>query len=261
MVLDPPGTEIIPKPMSHAQNLTLEQCIGLKMMLDIRFFDTGNGAQPVLQLPPQLAQGLADIGPCGVIVFRENLESLAQIQQLTAGIRQCLSAHALIGIDQEGGRVTRLPRKEATSFSGNMALAACPAPENETLARGVGETQAAELKALGINLNFVPSLDVNSDPHNPVIGVRSFGDDPARVAQLGSELLSGLQASGVAGALKHFPGHGDTSQDSHTDLPCVARRRDDAYAIDLAPFSRVIAEAVPAMVMTAHIQYPALDAR
>ncbi|MEP5566613.1 MAG: beta-N-acetylhexosaminidase [Halioglobus sp.] len=260
MVLDPPNTEIIPKPMSHAQNLTLEQCIGLKMMLDIRFFDSGDGAGPVLRLPPQLAQGLAEIGPCGVIVFRENLESVAQCQQLTADIRGCLTANALIGIDQEGGRVTRLPRKETTSFSGNMALAACPSPENEKLARGVGETQARELKALGINLNFVPSLDVNSDPHNPVIGVRSFGDDPSVVARLGRELLGGLQNSGVAGALKHFPGHGDTSQDSHTDLPCVARSRDDAYAIDLAPFVRVIAEAAPAMVMTAHIQYPALDA-
>ena len=260
MVLDPPDTEFIPKSMSHTKNLTLEQCIGLKMMLDIRFFDGGNGLAPVLQLPPQLAQGLAEVSPCGVILFRENLESVTQCRQLTSQVRQCLCANTLIGIDQEGGRVTRLPRKETTSFSGNMALAACPAGENAELARKVGLAQAAELKALGININFVPSLDVNSDPGNPVIGARSFGDDPALVAKLGSELVSGLQHGGVAGSLKHFPGHGDTSQDSHTDLPCVRRHREDAFAVDLAPFAQVIAEADPAMVMTAHIQYPALDA-
>ncbi|MEP4149315.1 MAG: glycoside hydrolase family 3 protein [Halioglobus sp.] len=246
--------------MSNPKNLTLEQCIGLKMMLDIRFFDSGNGPASVLQLSPQLAQGLAEVSPCGVILFRENLESVTQCQQLTSQLRQCLCANTLIGIDQEGGRVTRLPRQETTSFSGNMALAACPAGENEELARKVGLAQAAELKALGININFVPSLDVNSDPRNPVIGARSFGDDPSLVAKLGSELVSGLQHGGVAGALKHFPGHGDTSQDSHTDLPCVGRHIEDAFAVDLAPFAQVIAEANPAMVMTAHIQYPALDA-
>jgi beta-N-acetylhexosaminidase len=258
-ILDPPDTEIIPKPMTNAKDLTLEQCIGLKLMLDIRAFDSGNGPVPVQQLPPQLKHGLVEISPCGVILFRENLASIAQCQQLTAEIRECLPANTLIAIDQEGGRVTRLPRQVSTSFSGNMALAACPAGENEKLAREVGAAQAAELKALGININFVPSLDVNSDPANPVIGVRSFGDDPAAVASLGSELLRGLQEGGVAGALKHFPGHGDTSQDSHIDLPCVDRSRDEAFAVDLAPFSRVIAQANPAMVMTAHIQYPALD--
>ncbi len=259
-ILDPPDTEIIPKLMTNAQELTLEQCIGLKLMLDIRFFDSGGGPAPVVQLPPQMAQGLAEISPCGVILFRENLDSVAQCQQLTGEIRQCLSPNTLIGIDQEGGRVTRLPRTETTSFSGNMALAACPAPDTGKLARGMGATQAAELRALGININFVPSLDVNSDPRNPVIGARSFGDDPQVVARLGSELISGLQNGGVAGSVKHFPGHGDTSQDSHTDLPCVARTRDDAFAFDLGPFEQVIAEAAPAMVMTAHIQYPALAA-
>jgi beta-N-acetylhexosaminidase len=192
-ILDPPDTEIIPKPMTNAKDLTLEQCIGLKLMLDIRAFDSGNGPVPVQQLPPQLKHGLVEISPCGVILFRENLASIAQCQQLTAEIRECLPANTLIAIDQEGGRVTRLPRQVSTSFSGNMALAACPAGENEKLAREVGAAQAAELKALGININFVPSLDVNSDPANPVIGVRSFGDDPAAVASLGSELLRGLQ--------------------------------------------------------------------
>ena len=243
--------------MSNPQELSLRQCIALKLMPDIRFFDRGDGLEPVLELSPELASGLRKLNPGGVILFRENLSSVAQIRALTEQIRSCLSPRALIGIDQEGGRVTRLPRGECTSFSGNMALAACA--DAELLAQQVGAAQARELSALGINVNFVPSLDVNSNPDNPVIGVRAFGDDPDRVASLGAALLAGLQGGGVAGAVKHFPGHGDTCQDSHTDLPRVTRSLSQAQAIDLAPFAQVIRSAAPAMVMTAHIQYPALD--
>ncbi|MEH6585049.1 MAG: glycoside hydrolase family 3 protein [Halioglobus sp.] len=246
--------------MSSSQDLSVEQCIAFKMMLDIRFFDAGDGPAPVLTLPSLLAQELAEFGPCGVILFRENLDSVGQCQQLTAELRDCLGPEVLIGVDQEGGRVTRLPRQETTSFSGNMAVAACPVNEQDELAQGVGAAQAAELLALGININFVPSLDVNSNPRNPVIGARAFGDTPAQVGRLGGELVKGLQSGGVAAAVKHFPGHGDTSQDSHVDLPCVTRSLEQAHAVDLAPFVQVIAEADPAMVMTAHIQYPALDA-
>ncbi|WP_162846146.1 glycoside hydrolase family 3 protein [Seongchinamella sediminis] len=245
-------------PMNSSQPPSLRQCIALKLMPDIRFYDSGAGPAPVLELPPALASALRTLSPGGLILFRENLASVAQIRRLTAQLRDCLGPRALIGVDQEGGRVTRLPRAQCTSFSGNMALAACP--DAEQLARQVGAAQAAELRALGINLNFVPALDVNSNPHNPVIGARSFGDDPERVAVLGAALLEGLQGGGVAGSLKHFPGHGDTSQDSHTDLPSVSRGAEQALAIDLAPFARVIGQSAPAMVMTAHIQYPALDA-
>jgi len=249
-----------PLRMTAAENLTLEQCIALKLMLDIRFFDTGNGPQPVLQLPPALATGLAALQPGGIILFRENLASVGQITGLTAQIRQCLSPEALIAVDQEGGRVTRLPRDQVTSFSGNMALAACPADERMPLARAMGAAQGEELSALGINVNFAPTLDVNSNPQNPVINVRAFSDDPALVAALGAEVVGGLQSAGVAAAVKHFPGHGDTSLDSHTHLPCILRDRQSAESVDLAPFAEVISTASPAMVMTAHIQYPALDA-
>ena len=118
--------------MTDVSALSLEQCLALKLMPDIRFFDEVSGQQPVLRLPTRLAEGLRKLGPCGVILFRENLESLEQCRALTGQLRELLGPHALIGIDQEGGRVTRLPRREATSFSGNMALSACP--EAETLA-------------------------------------------------------------------------------------------------------------------------------
>ena len=243
--------------METAEHFSLAQCVASKLMLDLRYYDSGQGQQPVLELIPDLAEELSALRPGGVILFRENLADLEQIQKLTAQIRECLGVNTLIGIDQEGGRVTRLPREACTSFSGNMALAACE--EGEALARRQGAAQAAELAALGINVNFVPSLDVNSNGDNPVIGVRSFGDDPQRVATLGAALLEGLQAGGLAGSLKHFPGHGDTHQDSHTDLPQIGRSREQAWQVDLAPFAEVIQRANPAMVMTAHIQYPSLD--
>ena len=246
--------------MSSDQQWTLEQCIALKLMPDIRFFDSGAGQEPVLELPTGLARGLAELAPCGVILFRENLASLEQMRRLTAQLRNVLSPLALIGVDQEGGRVTRLPRNEFCSFSGNMALAACAGEDRPALARDMATAQAEELVAAGINVNFVPSLDVNSNPQNPVIHVRAFSDVPEQVATLGAAVVQGLQDAGVAAAVKHFPGHGDTSQDSHTGLPCVQRTAEEAQDIDVLPFARVISQAHPAMVMTAHIQYPALDA-
>lgn len=239
--------------------LSLEQCLALKLMPDVRFFDAGQGRRPVHSLPEALAAGLASLQPCGVILFRENLVSVAQCRRLTAELRQLLGPGTLIGVDQEGGRVTRLPRAEVTSFSGSMALAACPVVERESLAEAMGAAQAAELRGLGINVNFAPSLDVNSNPANPVIHVRAFGDDPQLVARLGAAVVRGMQGGAVAAAVKHFPGHGDTAEDSHTGLPRVDRTQEAALAVDVAPFAAVISQAAPAMVMTAHIQYPALD--
>jgi beta-N-acetylhexosaminidase len=242
-----------------SESLSLAQCLALKLMPDVRYYDTGQGREPVLALPEPLAAALAALQPCGVILFRENLASVGQCRELTSQLRAVLGPGALIGIDQEGGRVTRLPRAEVTSFSGSMALAACRAAERGKLAEAMGAAQAAELRALGINVNFAPSLDVNSNPDNPVIHVRAFGDDPKQVAQLGAAVVRGLQGGSVAAAVKHFPGHGDTADDSHTGLPRVRRDHATALAVDVAPFADVIREASPAMVMTAHIQYPSLD--
>ena len=188
--------------MNAPDTLTIEQCIALKLMVDIRLFDAGEGRTPVVALAPALAQGLAHLQPGGVILFRENLADSAQIRDLTEALRHSIAPELLIGIDQEGGCVTRLPRVECTSFSGNMALAACPAADREMLARDMATAQALELKALGINVNFVPSLDVNSNPANPVIHVRAFSDKPALVARLGAAVTRGTQVNGVAAALK-----------------------------------------------------------
>ncbi len=245
--------------MSDLPDLSLEQCIARRLMLDIRLYADEGEPQPVRELPESLAAALVELQPCGVILFRENLASIEQCRALTTSLRERLSPSLLIAVDQEGGLVTRLPRDQVTGFSGNMALAACPAGDREALARQMAADQAEELRALGINLNFVPCIDVNSNPDNPVIHVRSFGDDPEVVAKLGAAVVQGTQSEGVAACIKHFPGHGDTAVDSHSGLPRVERSRQAAEQVDLAPFARVMHDTSPALVMTAHIQYPALD--
>ena len=118
---------------------------------------------------------------------------------------------------------------------------------------------ALELKQLGINSNFAPDVDVNVNPHNPVINVRSFSQSPEVVAELGLAQMRAMQENGILATLKHFPGHGDTEHDSHLSLPIVTHNRAEIESVDLLPFRHIIAQSKPAMVMTAHIQYPNLD--
>ena len=136
-----------------------------------------------------------------------------------------------------------------------MALAATGDPETTYLA---GKLTGEELRSLGVNFNLAPSVDVNCNPANPIIGVRSYGDTPATVAKYAAGMIRGLQDGGVLCLAKHFPGHGDTSLDSHLTLPCVDKPRDELERMELAPFRAAIADGVPA-IMTAHILFPALD--
>jgi len=129
---------------------------------------------------------------------------------------------------------------------------------DERLAEGIGRLVAAELRAVNIAMDFAPVMDVDSNPANPVIGDRSFGSDPALVAKMGVALWRGLAAGGVAGCAKHFPGHGDTSKDSHFDLPSLPHAMGRLEKVELPPFAAAIAAGVPA-IMTAHIIFEALD--
>ena len=160
-----------------------------------------------------------------------------------------------MAIDEEAGDVTRLESVHGSSRPGNFALGAVDDPElTEAVARDLG----AELAAAGITLNYAPDADVNSNPANPVIGVRAFGADPALVARHTAAWVRGLQAGGVAACAKHFPGHGDTRVDSHHDLPRITADRDRLDACELAPFRAAVAAGVQA-VMTGHLLVPALD--
>lgn len=193
-----------------------------------------------------------------VILFKENIRDRAQLQQLCRNIQELVrheTGHsAFIAIDQEGGIVTRLP-EDAVNVPGAMALGASGDPEN---AYRAGLLIGREMRALGPNMNFAPTVDVNSNSANPVIGVRSYGDDPNAVAGYAARSVRGLLDGGVMCTAKHFPGHGDTDRDSHLALPCVDKSLEELERMELIPFKAAIDAGVSA-VMTAHILFPQIE--
>ncbi len=213
---------------------------------------------PGTALTPELVQVVKEYKIGNIILFRENIASADQLRTLCADLQTLIRSEtghdAFIMIDQEGGAVTRLP-ESCINVPGSMALAATGDPETTYLA---GKLTGEELRSLGVNFNLAPSVDVNCNPANPIIGVRSYGDTPATVAKYAAGMIRGLQDGGVLCLAKHFPGHGDTSLDSHLTLPCVDKPRDELERMELAPFRAAIANGVPA-IMTAHILFPALD--
>jgi beta-N-acetylhexosaminidase len=202
-----------------------------------------------------LAAFIREYKPGGVILFSRNLESVEQIVDLTNHLQR-LSPHSplLISIDQEGGRVSRLP-KGFTIFPPCEGLGRCNSYE---LAYAVASVVAAELRCVGINMNMAPVLDVNSNPDNPVIGDRAFGSAPAVVCEMGQATVAGLQDNRVVACGKHFPGHGDTAADSHKELPVVAASLQRLREVEWPPFEHAIQHGVASM-MTAHVRYDALD--
>lgn len=199
-----------------------------------------------------------EIRPCGVIFFADNITSRAQLHALTAELQA--EAHSLgmppllIAVDQEGGLVSRLPADMVT-VPGAMALTARANRDDiEEAARITG----VQLRECGINVNFAPVVDVNNNPANTVIRTRSFGDTVEKVVDGALATIRGLTATRVVACVKHFPGHGDTSVDSHLGLPVIEHPLERLHAIELAPFRATIEAGVPA-VMTTHIVFPVLD--
>ncbi|OEV24027.1 sugar hydrolase, partial [Streptomyces nanshensis] len=197
-----------------------------------------------------LEEGLASVG-----LFGRNIESVQQLALLTEQLRD-VRPDLLVAIDEEGGDVTRLEVRTGSSYPGNLALGRVDDPD---LTRAVAFELGSRLAAAGVNLNWAPSADVNSNPDNPVIGVRSFGGDPQLVARHTVAYVEGLQAAGVAACVKHFPGHGDTAVDSHHDMPRIDADLETLRARELVPFAAAV-EAGSKCVMSAHILLPALDA-
>jgi len=206
------------------------------------------------ELPEWLAARLRD-GLGGVCLFSENIVSAEQLRALTQAIREA-NPNALIAIDEEGGDVTRLHTAEGSPFPGNAVLGRI---DDVELTASVGAAVAAELRAVGVDLNFAPDADINSDPDNPVIGIRSFGTDPELVARHTSAWVAAHEAGGVAVSAKHFPGHGDTNADSHHALPVVELPLETLQERELVPFRAAIA-AGARTIMSSHILLPQLDA-
>jgi beta-N-acetylhexosaminidase len=206
------------------------------------------------ELPEWLAARLRD-GLGGVCLFAENIASPEQLRELTAAIRQA-NPRALIAIDEEGGDVSRLHAATGSPYPGNAVLGRI---DDTELTASVGAAVASELRAAGVNLNFAPDADINSDPDNPVIGVRSFGTDAALVARHTAAWVAAHEAGGVAVSAKHFPGHGDTAADSHHALPVVDLPLETLRSRELEPFRAAIA-AGARTIMSSHILLPQLDA-
>jgi len=188
----------------------------------------------------------------------KNVHSLSQLRALTQSLHDAARAGGhpppLIGIDQEGGQLIAITHG-ATELPGNMALGAT---RSKRLAKAAGRVLAKELLALGINLNFAPVLDVNTNPQNPVIGIRSFGDTPQLVTDLGLAMIKGMAQEGVVASAKHFPGHGDSTDDTHVGLARVDFGRPRIDAIELVPFKQAIAAQVASILM-GHIIFTELD--
>lgn len=229
--------------------LTLEQSAGQQFLLS--FFGKHH-------VPKELRTVIERQHVGGIALFRaKNVGSLPELRELT-GELQCLARMSgqpplLIAADQEGGQLMAIG--EATPFPGNMALGATG---SEKLAYRVGQAMGLELAAVGVNVDFAPVCDVNNNPANPVVGTRSFGENPKLVGRLGAAMVRGLQAAGIAATAKHFPGHGDTASDSHHAAPVLPHDLRRIRQMELPPFQAAI-EAGVRLVMTAHIVFPALN--
>ena len=221
-------------------------------------FETMSGAN-VTSITPEIEDLLNRYNFAGVILFGSNITGTEQVTRLIDQLQTATAANSnknsqlLITTDQEGGYVTRLAY--GTNMPGNMALGATGDP---TAAYEAAQVIGAELSALGFNADFAPVSDVNNNPANPIIGVRSFSDDPDTVGEFASYFMQGLEESGVSATLKHFPGHGDTSTDTHSSMTVVDKSYAELQALELKPFQKLIDAGVD-MIMTAHIQYPQIE--
>jgi beta-N-acetylhexosaminidase len=207
------------------------------------------------QLPVELRALAREFGLGGVILFARNVAAPEQVAELSyEAARLVPDLPAWVSVDQEGGRVARLK----APFTEWPAMATLGRSGDVRLAERFARALAAELKAVGITLDYAPVLDIHTNDRNPVIGDRALSEKAEEVARLGAAIVDALQREGVAACGKHFPGHGDTASDSHHELPLVEHPIDRLRGVELVPFRAAIAAGV-ATLMTAHLFMPALD--
>ena len=242
------------------KKMTLDEKISQLIIPAIRTWNQSNVTD--LSAVPELAEALRRHQYSGIILYGQNVESASQTSELVAAL-QANNASGdfttkigyFMPVDEEGGVVVRFSM--GTRMTGSMAIGATGSSA-EANARKTGEVLGEEINALGFNVDFAPALDVNSNPANPAIGVRSFSDDPQRVAELGLAFNEGLQSRSVVPTIKHFPGHGDTVTDTHLDVASVNKTLEELEQIELVPFRSAI-DAGADLIMTAHITLPAYD--
>jgi beta-N-acetylhexosaminidase len=230
---------------ASAKDLTLEEKVGQLLMVHFHGETANEEAQVAVQE--------LHVGSIIYYNWANGLNSPEQVARLSSGLQTLARIPLIIAVDQEGGRVVRLI-KGFTPLPANKALGMTGRP---ALARANAYTSGGELLAVGVNMNLAPVVDVDSNPENPVIGPRSFGNTPELVISFGREALAGCRRAGVISCLKHFPGHGDTSTDSHESLPVVDKSLEELEKVELLPFATLANEADA--IMTAHLLVPALD--
>lgn len=227
--------------------MTPEEKAGQLLMMDFRQNADGSG---MTTLSPEAENAIAAYHVGGVILFAENLDTAEQTQTLTAGLQAAAEIPLLIGIDEEGGIVSRLDKSQIPHE--NIPAAA---EQDAAAAEQSGHIIGKELAELGISVDFAPIADINTNPENTVIGSRAFSDDPAEAAECVSAFLRGLQAEGVSGCAKHFPGHGDTAMDSHNGETYVTHDLERLRGTEFVPF-QAAADAGADFIMAGHIKTP-----
>lgn len=255
------ATDSASKAKEIVSNMTLEEKLGQMIMPDFRMWQEEGAKEPsdLTEINSEVAEVIDKYDLGGVILFAENVKEISQTTTLIHDLQEVAindedgNLPLLITLDQEGGIVTRLG--EGTNLPGNMALGAT---RSEKSSYDAGYVIGKELNALGVNVNFAPVLDTNNNPENPVIGVRSISSNPELVGKLGKNIAKGIQDQGVAATAKHFPGHGDTSTDSHYGLPMVNKSIEELRETELKPFKIAIENGID-MIMTAHIQFPQIE--
>jgi beta-N-acetylhexosaminidase len=233
-------------------SMTTKEKIGQMIMLSIRSWED----KPIsTTIPSGVEKMISKYSIGNIILFAENFTTVEDTVKLTHSLQNALDSDIpmFISVDQEGGNVVRL--SNGCSLPGNMALGAIG---TEEAAYKAGVITGEQLGALGVNMNLSPTLDVNNNPSNPVINIRSFSENPELVAKLGVSMIKGINSGNVASCLKHFPGHGDTETDSHYGLPSINKSLEEIKNMELIPFAAAINNDVDA-IMTAHIQFPQIE--
>ncbi|SET49942.1 beta-N-acetylhexosaminidase [Natronincola peptidivorans] len=237
---------------SYIDGMTLEEKVGQIFMAAFRH----NGENlPVTYLDEKTKELIKSHHLGGIIFFAENIDTVEQTKKLINNMQAISKTPLFIAIDEEGGIVSRLNSSNgmpATKLPGNKVLGMT---ENPELAYKVGKLLGRELSSLGFNMNLAPVADVNTNPNNPVIGERSFGDDPHKVGKMVGKMVQGIQEQNISAVVKHFPGHGDTSLDTHKEAVTLHHNSERLNAVEFHPFKSGIQKGVDG-VMLAHIIVP-----
>jgi beta-N-acetylhexosaminidase len=234
----------------QVERMTLDEKIGQMLLVGIEGYELNDNTQTLIDK--------YHVG--GIIFYKDNVKDSHQFLELLGALKDANQAQngppLWLSLDEEGGRVTRMP-SELVKLPPARTIGKADNPE---VSQAIGEALGKELSAFGLNMDFAPVLDVNSNPNNPVIGDRSFGTTADLVSRVGVTFMKGLQSQQVASVVKHFPGHGDTSVDSHIDLPVINHDLDRLRSLELKPFGEAINNDADA-VMVAHILMSKLDAK